>query len=153
MKVWYDLNMNIPNEKKKFFQFSRYSDKYTLLGIEKHDGQGAITLKPGDVVQLTDMEIAANEHRIIFKDGLLVEITSEDVKQLVARVEQEKQKILSDIELEELLSKPEKELINFINTCDNKINIKKLYKALNNDVDKNYKYIKAIEQKFKDLND
>lgn len=152
MKVWYDLNMNIPSDKKKFFQFSKYSDKYTLVGIEKHDGQGAITLKPGDIIQLTEMEIAANEQRIIFREGIMVEISEDDVRKLVEKISTEKEKILSDVEIEDILTKSDAEITKFINNCDNKINIKKLYNAMNQKPDVYYKYIKILEQKDKSLN-
>lgn len=82
MKTYKDLSKS---KEAKWFQFNPLLSKNNFVGIDREDGKTTISLEPGDIVQLSPMEIYANQDRPCFKDGMMVEIPENKVKEALAR--------------------------------------------------------------------
>jgi hypothetical protein len=56
-----------------------------FVGIDREDGKTSVTLTPGDIIELSPMEIYANQDRPCFRDGMMTEIPTEKVKDAIKR--------------------------------------------------------------------
>jgi len=91
MKTYKDPSKS---KESKWFQFNPLIAKNNFVGIDREDGKTSITLEPGDIVQLSPMEIYANQDRPCFTDGMMTEIPENKVKDAVKK--QFKPEISSD---------------------------------------------------------
>lgn len=55
---------------------------YEMVGVDKATGF-SITMKPGDFIQLTEVEIMGMHNRIIMKDGTLIRVDEKKMKELL----------------------------------------------------------------------
>lgn len=78
MKTYKDLTKN---KEAKWFQMNPLLTSNHMIGIDREDGKTSITLEPGDLVELTPMEVFANQDRQCFKDGVIAEVPTAKVKE------------------------------------------------------------------------
>ena len=82
MKTYKDPSKS---KESKWFQFNPLIAKNHYIGIDREDGKVSISLEPGDIVQLSPMEIYANQDRPCFTDGMLTEIPESKVKDAIKK--------------------------------------------------------------------
>lgn len=81
MKTYKDLTKN---KESKWFQMNPLLGDNHFIGIDREDGKTSVSLEPGDLIELTPMELYANQDRPCFKDGMVAEVPAHKVKEALA---------------------------------------------------------------------
>ena len=69
----------------KWYQFNPLLPANNVVGIDREDGKTSISLEPGDIVQLSPMEVYANQDRAPFVNGMMIEMPESKVKDAMKR--------------------------------------------------------------------
>ncbi|HNU60649.1 MAG TPA: hypothetical protein PKL04_00455 [Methanofastidiosum sp.] len=138
MKTYKDPSKS---KESKWFQMNPLLTPNNLVGIDREDGKTTVTLFPGDIIELSPMEIYANQDRSCFRDGMIVEISGEKVKDALKR--KYEAKVTNDID--EWMQYDDVEFINKAKDVKSRSVLRTLL-AKAKEKDRSYKTIQALEK-------
>ncbi len=150
MRAWSDRNPHITKAQKKWYLFNPAAAEHDMIGFDKLDGQGSITLVPGDLIELTEIEVAANMHRSIMRDGTVTVIDEKKLKQMMNPTYNdvaENVDFSDDSNLEALLMLDDVDFLNKVANIKKKTFLRRIYQMIQDDKYKKlYSTIKRVKQ-------
>ncbi len=151
MKIYQDMNPNLNKAQKKWYMFNPKASENDMVGFSKSDGRD-ITLKPGDFIELTDIEIASNQGRSVMVDGTMVLVDEKKMKELTAPSSKlpENLDLSNSDDLDNLMMLDDVEFLNKVAEIKKRTFLKRIYSLVQEDKYKKlHSTIKKVEEYLK----
>jgi len=151
MKLYQDMNPNLTKSQKKWYMFNPKASENDMVGFSKSDGRD-ITLKPGDFIELTDIEVVSNQNRSIMMDGTMVQIDDKRLKELtaVSIKSADALDLSNNDDLENLMALDDVEFLNKVAEIKKRTFLKRIYSLVQEDKYKKlHSTIKKVEEYLK----